>query len=162
MAIVIKDGKITANEWVHVADDGNFPVGKCTVSCARFKLEHDNLLKRGDKQFGVRLRPEDQPEEIADDLSRLGLIVVEMGPFADGRVFSTVRLLRDQYGFAGEIRVSGDFLRDQMSYLARVGVNSFEFADDCDPANMLRAFEEFSVAYQAPNDPNHPFRYRVG
>ena len=40
--------------------------------------------------------------------------------FTDGRGYSIGALLRERYGFTGELRAIGDVLRDQLFYLARV------------------------------------------
>lgn len=52
------------------------------------------------------------------------LIVIHFPKFADGRGFSFAKTLR-QLGYSKEIRVAGEFGRDQIAYLLRVGVDSF-------------------------------------
>jgi uncharacterized protein (DUF934 family) len=146
---LIKEGRIAGNDWHHVADGEALPEGNVTVSLARWQAEKAELASRN-APVGVRLKPADAPDSIAEDLGALKLIVLEMGPFADGRVFSTARLLRIRHGYRGEIRATGDFLRDQMDFLHRVGVDAFEFQEGTDLEDKLAAFREFSVAYQAP------------
>ena len=158
---IIKNGAISANEWRHAADDEALPAGGASVSVQRWKAEKNNLLARN-APLGVRLAASDAPEDIAEDLQRLELVVLEMAHFADGRVFSTARLLRERYGYAGEIRAKGDFLRDQMFHLSRVGVNAFEFAEGVDLEAMLPAFAEFSVTYQPAADEPRPLYRRRG
>ena len=67
--------------------------------------------------------------------------------FTDGRGYSTARLLRQRYGFAGELRAFGDILRDQLFELARCGFDSFVLRDDQDADDALRAFDDFSETY---------------
>lgn len=157
---LIKNGTVTEDAWRHLDEGEEAPAGDpITVSLERWKRDRASL---GDRQgpLGVRLNPADPPEDLAPELDRFALIVLEMSPFTDGRVFSTARLLRERYGYQGELRVRGDFLRDQMLFLSRVGIDAFELAEGADPADLLRAFAEFSVAYQAPNDRVRPHRYR--
>jgi uncharacterized protein (DUF934 family) len=45
---------------------------------------------------------------------------------AGGALVSTARLLRERYKYAGELRASGDVLRDQIMFLHRVGFDSFD------------------------------------
>jgi uncharacterized protein (DUF934 family) len=158
---IIKDGKIAGNDWRHVADDESLPESNVSVSLKRWKAEKDSLTVRN-APLGLRLNASDAPEEIADDLKHFGLIVLEMAQFADGRVFTQAALLRERYGFIGELRVRGDFLRDQMFYLARVGVNAFEFADGVNLEEMLPALGEFTVKYQAAVDVREPLYRRRG
>ena len=156
---IIKNGAIADNDWRHVADDEPLPEGGASVSLKRWKAEKNSLLGRK-APVGVRLAAGDAPEDIAGDLQRLGLIVLEMAHFADGRVFSTARLLRERHGFSGELRAKGDFLRDQMFYLARMGVDAFEFAEGVEPEDMLPVFGEFTVKYQAAADEPEPLYRR--
>ncbi|SMF96700.1 Uncharacterized conserved protein, DUF934 family [Methylomagnum ishizawai] len=147
---IIKHGGIIPDDWRHIADDEALPPGKASVSLKRWQAEKSELS--GHAGLGVRLEAADAPEDIAADLARFDLIVLELAHFADGRVFSQARLLRERFGYAGELRARGDFLRDQMFYLARVGIDAFELAEGVDPAKWLPALTEFSVTYQAAVD----------
>ncbi len=118
---IIKDGIIVADDVRHLADDEAPVEGRYTVSLERWKTEKDSLAAAG-----VRLRGENAVAEIAADLPLMDLVVVEFPTLADGRGFSHARLLRDRYGYTGEIRAHGGFIRDQIYFLARVGVNAFE------------------------------------
>lgn len=155
---IIKNGVIAGNDWQHIADDETLPEGNITVSLARWQAEKETLVGRN-APVGVRLSAADAPEAIQADLARFGVIVLDMQPFADGRVFSTATLLR-RYGYRGELRARGDFLRDQMFYLARVGVDAFEFGEGVDLEKMLPALAEFSVKYQAASDEALPLYRR--
>lgn len=75
---------------------------------------------------------------------------------ADGRAFTQARLLRERYGFKGEIRATGDVLYDQLFYMQRCGMNGFELRDDQNASNSLKAFEEMTVTYQPASDEELP------
>ena len=98
----------------------------------------------------------DELASIALDLPRLEPVVVEFPTLADGRAFSLARLLRERFGYAGEIRAHGDFIRDQVYFLARVGINAFEPVEGTDLEKLLPALDDFSVNYQAAADDNKP------
>jgi len=154
---IIKDGAIVADEVRHLADDEAPVEGRYTVSFARWQKEKDSLAA-----VGVRLRGEDAVADIAADLPRLALVVVEFPALADGRGFSHARVLRDRYGYTGEIRARGDFIRDQVYFLGRVGVNAFEPVAGTKLESLLPALTEFTVNYQAAADHHQPLYRRRG
>jgi uncharacterized protein (DUF934 family) len=155
---IIKDGAIIADDVRHLADDEAAPAtGRYTVSFVRWQQEKQQL-----NAAGVRLAGDSAVAELADDLSRLALIVVEFPALADGRGFSHARLLRDRYGYTGEIRARGAFIRDQVHFLARVGINAFEPVEGTVLENLLPALTEFTVHYQAAADQKQPLYRRRG
>jgi uncharacterized protein (DUF934 family) len=156
---IIKDNKIVQDDWRHLADDEALPTGKFTVSFARWQ-EEKATLRSSDQEKGLRLRGEDPIEAIGDDLKHFTLVCVEFPTMADGRGFSLARLLRERYGFAGEVRALGHFIRDQMFFLARVGVNSFEFPSEQPLETLLPALQDFTVKYQAAADEKRPLYRR--
>ena len=87
----------------------------------------------------------------ADVLSKLSelllkqtLIVIHVPKFADGRGFSFVQTLR-QLGYKKEIRVAGEFGRDQIAYLLRVGVDSFVLTEhDVHPDSKFHIEQAFA------------------
>jgi uncharacterized protein (DUF934 family) len=47
-----------------------------------------------------------------------------------------------------------------MFFLSRVGVDAFEFPEGTDLQDRLKAFDEFSVTYQAASDTPEPLYRR--
>ena len=80
-------------------------------------------------RLGLRLAPEDAVDTVSAILDRVELVVLTFPKFNDGRGFSQARLLRDRFGFTGEIRATGHVLRDQFGFLRRSGVNAVEVDD---------------------------------
>ena len=144
---VIKDHQILENTWTYVADESPLVNGDITVSIKRWNDEKAELLKRSSK-VGIRLMPSDTIESISDDLSTISLIELYFPVYTDGRSFSQARLLRNRYHYAGEIRATGNFLADQVFYLYRVGIDTFEFNDPKAMETGLAALKDFSVTYQ--------------
>ncbi|HEY5623893.1 MAG TPA: DUF934 domain-containing protein [Gammaproteobacteria bacterium] len=149
---LIRDGALAENEFTWVADDAELPAaGAVVVSVDRWQAAREELLGRADP-VGVRLTSAEPPELIGEGLDRLALVELEFPAFRDGRAYSYARLLREKYGFAGELRAVGDVLLEQLHFMARTGFNAFEI-DSEDP---LRDFEiaagDFSVWYQPAAD----------
>jgi len=146
---LIKDRQLIENSWRFVADDEPLPeAGNISVSLHRWLSEKPSLLQRAG-QAGVRLISTEPVEAIAGDVTALGLIELDFQNYGDGRAFSQARILRDRYGYRGEIRAIGNFLADQVFYLHRVGVNAFDCKTEKDIALALAALDDFSVFYQA-------------
>lgn len=82
----------------------------------------------------------------ADLLHALDLIVFHMPLFVDGRSFSLAKHLRLQ-GYQGEIRMAGDFGRDQIAYLLRSGVDSFIITNEQLSDDIQSAFVALPTAY---------------
>jgi uncharacterized protein (DUF934 family) len=101
------------------------PAGKAVVSKARFIAERDTLTARN-APFGLILRSGENLDGLEEDLERFGLIVLDIPKYTDGRSYSTARLLRERYKYAGELRATGDVLRDQIMFLHRVGFDAFD------------------------------------
>lgn len=144
---IIKDNQIANDSWDYCADDANFGDGDLTVSVARLKENGKALLNRMGK-LGVRMTPNDSVAEIAEYLPNLSLIELYFPELADGQLFSHAWLLRNRYSYSGEIRATGHFLPDQVFYLSRVGVNSFNPEETEDLSATLAGLNDFSVKYQ--------------
>lgn len=144
---IIKDKQIVDDSWSYVADDAELKGGDISVSLDRWKKDKQLLLKSNGK-IGVRIGSADLLEDIAADLNDLQLIELDFPAFADGRLFSHAWLLRDRYNYQGEIRATGHFMRDQIYYLSRVGVNAFSLEKTEDLPVALSNLNDFSVNYQ--------------
>ena len=76
--------------------------------------------------------------ELAPWLDRLALVALVFPSFRDGRAYSQARLLRERHGFRGELRATGDVLRDQFLFLVRAGFDAFEVRKDADADGLRR------------------------
>lgn len=144
---VIKDKQIIDDNWSYVTDDAELKNGDVSVSLARWKKDKQQLLQTN-RKVGVRIGPADSVEDIATDLNDLQLIELDFPAFADGRIFSHAWLLRKRYHYQGEIRATGQFMRDQVFYLSRVGVNAFNLEKTEDLPAALASLNDFTVDYQ--------------
>lgn len=146
------DGSLHADEWWHLAD--NEPLSddaKVTVSHARWTKDEPTLRARVGG-IGLRLPNDAAPEDIARDLNRLDIVVLDFPIFTDGRAYSQARLLRDRHRFKGELRASGNVLRDQLLFMKRCGFTSFAVSQRAIDEDWGKAFGEFDVFYQKAQD----------
>lgn len=124
--MLFRNGRDVPDDWTRLADDDPLPEGsKVVLTKARFLAERDSLRGRN-APLGVVLASGEDLEGIEDDLASLSLVILQIPRYADGRLYSVARLLRGRFGYAGEIRAAGDVLRDQIMFLHRVGVDSFD------------------------------------
>ncbi|WP_143137591.1 DUF934 domain-containing protein, partial [Burkholderia ubonensis] len=68
--------------------------------------------------------------------------------FTDGRAYSQAYLLRKRFGFAGDLRATGEVLIDQLLLMERTGFSSAVLGADADPEDARRQLERFSGFYQ--------------
>jgi len=156
-ARLFKSGAFVADPWIAVGADATLPPeGAILVPLARWRAERAALVARGEP-VGVVVTPPEVLED-GDEVARLGVVVLRIAKFTDGRAYSTARRLREG-GFVGEIRASGDVLLDQLALLARCGFDAFEITH----GPTLRALQRGAVpglshVYQAPTsaDPLGP------
>ena len=97
----------------------------------------------------VRLEPSDDPAEVAHRLAGAARVEVHFPKFGEGRGYSIARLLRERYGYRGELRAVGAIVKDHLFYLESVGFDSFLLRDGENPEEALAGFHVFSEAYQA-------------
>ncbi len=161
---IIRDGALVDDAWTFVSDDAALPsvdeAADVLVSSARWRRDRAALLARGGR-LGVRLETDELASSIADDLQHFSLVEIHVHKFVDGRFYTTGRLLRMRYGYAGELRVSGDVLPDQLFFMRRCGFDSFELRPDKRVETALRAFSTFSVVYQGAEDETPLYRRRA-
>ena len=100
----------------------------------------------------VALANTDEVSDLAPHIGRLKLIVLHFPKFSDGRAYSQARLLRERYGYQGELRATGGVLQDQLPFMLRCGFDSFESDQKGFGEALARARTLFSVVYQPTED----------
>ena len=149
---LVKAGKVVEDQFVRIADDAALPDhGAVIVTAARFLAEAAELTSRP-TAVGV-IWPNNKPvSELAPHLDKIALIVLAFPGFRDGRAYSQARILRERYGFRGELRASGQVLRDQFLLMLRAGFDAFEVAKDGDAGAFADSIRKFDVFYQPTGD----------
>lgn len=149
---LIKDGKLVADTFVDAsAADTLPPAGAVLVTLDQWQAQRAALLARG-TPLGIRLHSDQPPDLIAADLPHFALVALEFPKFRDGRAYSYARLLRERYGFKGELRAVGDVLLEQLFFMLRTGFNAFQI-ESADPlGDYNTALGDLSVWYQPTGD----------
>lgn len=168
MAVIIKNRQVENNPWqlLRAGADKSLPAvpagGDVIVSLAQWQAQKEALLARTGR-LGVWLANTDDLAAIAGDLKHFEVVAVDFPHFTDGRGCSIARLLRERYGWTGELRAVGDIIRDVLFYWTRCGFDAFELKAGEDAQAALSAFGDFSEAYQTSVERPQPlFRRRAG
>jgi uncharacterized protein (DUF934 family) len=145
-----KGGRIVADGWRQLADDDAAApdgTGRLIVPLARL-LSDAAAFEAFPGSLGVRIEPGQRVEQIEPWLGRLALVALSFPTFADGRAFSTARILRERYGFAGEVRAMGDVQIDRYQFMRQCGFDAFEVAPERARQGWGRAEIEMGLTYQ--------------
>src|SRR6202795_4085789 len=149
---LVKQGKITTDAFVHVADDAPLPGdGAVLVSAARFLGDTETLLRRAGK-VGVIWPNNRDLDDLVPYLDRLAVVALVFPSFRDGRAYSQARLLRERHGYDGELRATGQVLRDQFVFMLRAGFDAFEVKKESDAEAFAATVKRYSVFYQPTGD----------
>ena len=168
MAKIIKNGQIVDDAWLvlklseeQAPESVALPDTPTLLPLAVWLAHKDEILARK-QPVGIWLESNEGPESIANDLKHFTIIGVNFPKFADGRGYSTARLLRERFAYTGEIRALGDVLRDQLFLLRRCGFDAFAVRQDKDIEAALAGLNAFSESYQTAVDQPQPlFRRRA-
>lgn len=155
---VIKDNRIIEDEWqrlkeIDVVDE--LPEGKVIMPFTYWQANRDRLIAQN-KKYAVCINGDVETEEVVKDMEHFELIALDFPVFTDGRSYSHARLLRERYGYTGELRAVGDVLRDQLFFMQRCGIDSYQVREDKNIEDALNAFTELSVKYQTAADRVQP------
>jgi uncharacterized protein (DUF934 family) len=149
---LVKQGKISGDAFVHVADDDEIPSGGAVlISAARFLADADALSRRPGK-LGVIWPNNRDVDDLVPYLDRLAVVALVFPTFRDGRAYSQARLLRERYHYRGELRATGQILRDQFVFMSRAGFDAFEVKKDSDAEAFANTVKRYSVFYQPTGD----------
>ena len=149
---LVKGGKITDDVFVHVADGAALPDdGAVLVSAARFLGNPAAILDRK-ARAGVMWPNNRDVDDLVPHLDRLAVVALVFPTFRDGRAYSQARLLRERFSYRGELRATGQVLRDQFVFMLRAGFDSFEVKKQSDAEAFAQTVKRYSVFYQPTGD----------
>jgi len=137
--------------FTNVEDESPTPRGDVIVSLQRFQAEGQRLLAEG-RSVGVRIEANEAVEDIAADLPRLALVALVFPKFLTGQNYSSARILRERYGYEGEIRAVGDVLREQARFMVRCGIDTFAVSDGATPQDWTHVVNRYRHVYQRAAD----------
>jgi len=149
---LVKGGKITGDSFAVVADDAALPDGgDVLVSAARLLQDPESVAKRAGKT-GVVWPNNRDVDELVPHLERLAVVALAFPSFRDGRAYSQARLLRERFHYRGELRATGQVLRDQFVFMLRAGFDAFDVRKQADAEAFAQTVKRYSVFYQPTGD----------
>lgn len=164
--VIAADGTIRNDDWVVVprpaaGESMEIPEDKPILIPADLWLAgHEHFA--GKPSVGVWFDSHDEPELLGEKVNELPLIAVNFPRFVDGRGYSIGRLLRERFGYRGELRAIGDVLLDQLQFMKRCGFDSYVLRADKDISKAPKCLSFFTQTYQAATDTDQPlFRRRA-
>jgi uncharacterized protein (DUF934 family) len=160
MFILIKNGSIVSDGWKTLTlaagdtpQNVRLPVGPVLVPLSVWKARRAELIYREHEHgwpLGIWLAAEEGPEAIEHDIDDFTVIGIEFDKFSDGKSYATARLLREHYGYKGELRAIGDVPLDKISYQHQIGLDAFAVRSNQKTNPVLSGLLDFNVARQ-PN-----------
>lgn len=161
MPQILKDTQVVSDNWLLLDDSAeSIPTGDILMSYEQWQT-FSGQLSNHDGKLAVWLEGHAEIEQIIEPLLDLPLIAINFPKFADGRGFSSARLIRERYNYSGELRAIGGFIRDQLYLLNRCGFNAFQFSDENELSDAAESLKDFSENYQVSVDQENPlFRRR--
>jgi uncharacterized protein (DUF934 family) len=149
---LLKDGRAVDDAWRHLDDADSLPDDvPATISLKSWSGERNQLYRRNGR-LGLRLPNDAVPAGLAADVERFDLITLSFPRFTDGRAYSQARVLRNRLGFRGELRATGNVLRDQLLFMRRCGIDAFEVSERAVAENWLAALADLDLFYQPAED----------
>jgi uncharacterized protein (DUF934 family) len=149
---LVKNGRTTTDLFVQIADGAELPGdGAILVPAARFLEDPEAVLKHAGK-VGVVWPNNRDLDDLVPYLDRLAAVALVFPSFRDGRAYSQARLLRERHGYDGEMRATGQVLRDQFVFMSRAGFDAFEVKKDADADAFAETVKRYSVFYQPTGD----------
>ena len=156
---LIKNGQVVTDEWKTLTlaegdtpQSVKLPVGPVLVPLSVWQARRAELIHREYEHgwpLGVWLAAEESAKAIGRDIDDFTVIAVEFDKFADGKSYSTARLLRERYGYKGELRAIGDVPRDKLAYQHQVGFDAFAVRANQKVGSVLSGLFDFKAANQA-------------
>lgn len=166
MQQIIKEDKIIHDSWTLIAEE---QAAEFTPETGEFYILPVSLWLKQAPVFigftgipGIRISGNEELESIIEVIKLAPLIAVEFSAFTDGTGFTTGSMLRQTYGFEGELRAFGTLLPDQAPYLFRCGFNALVLPREQDLEEALLLLDYNDTSYQGSVlKPRTPFHLRV-
>jgi uncharacterized protein (DUF934 family) len=149
---LVKNGRITTDLFVRVAEGGELPDDAAVLISAERFLADPELLSRRAGKLGVIWPNNRDLDDLVPYLDRLAAVALVFPSFRDGRAYSQARLLRERHRYEGELRATGQVLRDQFVFMSRAGFDAFEVKKDADADAFAETMKRYSVFYQPTGD----------
>ncbi|OLO05523.1 MULTISPECIES: DUF934 domain-containing protein [Salinicola] len=151
-SVLIKLGQQVTDTWVLSREEETLPSTRPAIVPLALWQQHAD---QDDLAPWLPSDTELTPELVAE-LEQTALVAIDFPAFTDGRGYTLARLLRERFGYAGEVRAIGDVLIDQLYYMSRCGFDAMALRADQELEPALNALKAFSVSYQPAVDLDEP------
>lgn len=149
---LVKNGQVVTDRFTAILDDAPVPAeGAVLVTADRFLADVAELAARGG-EIGVLWPNNRDVDALEPWLDKLAMIALVFPKFKDGRAYSQARILRERYKYHGELRATGEVLRDQFLFMLRAGFDSLDVRKEADAAAYADVLKRYSVFYQPTGD----------
>jgi uncharacterized protein (DUF934 family) len=149
---LVKNGMIIEDAFVPLADDAELPDdGAVLISATRLLADPEGVARRRGKT-GVIWPNNRDVDDLVPYLDRLATVALVFPSFRDGRAYSQARLLRERFLYRGELRATGQVLRDQFVFMQRAGFDAFAVKKPADAEAFVLTSKRYSVFYQPTGD----------
>jgi uncharacterized protein (DUF934 family) len=126
---LFKNGAFMEDRWRALPDGEAAPISGHVIFRFDWWKDERQAFDGSNVPLGLMIDPGSRLADIADDIKRFSVIALAFPKFGDGRAFSLARLLRDRYGYTGELRAVGEVLIDEIQLMRRCGFDAFEVTD---------------------------------
>jgi uncharacterized protein (DUF934 family) len=149
---LVKNGQVVTDRFIAILDDAPVPAeGAVLVTAERFLADAAELAARG-SEIGVLWPNNRDVAALEPWLDKLAMVALVFPKFKDGRAYSQARILRERYRYHGELRATGEVLRDQFVFMLRAGFDSLDVKKEADAAAYADVLKRYSVFYQPTGD----------
>ncbi|WP_127143292.1 phosphoadenylyl-sulfate reductase [Pelagibacterium montanilacus] len=146
---LFKNGGFMADPWTDWVEALDPAEASYTHVPLDVFVAHREAFIASPHPLGLRVDPGHRVEDVEADMARFSSVAISFPAFGDGRGFSSARLVRERFGFQGEVRAVGDILADQVPFLRRCGIDAFVVANPATRQALENdAFAEVSLYYQ--------------
>lgn len=140
---LLRNGELDDKPW-RAQEAGAAPTAYRYVALADYAEQAAAWQALEQPWFAV-VGPDDDLQTLPAELLAAEALGVDFPQFTDGRGYSQARLLRQHLGYRGELIATGDVRRDQIDFMARVGIETFVCAADIDLESWRKALHELRV-----------------
>lgn len=141
---LLREGTLDPSPWALHTTDTQAEAYRF-VSLSEYLQQPEPWHQLDEPWFAVA-QPEDDLSSLPSELLEQPLLGIAFPKFTDGRGYSQARYLRHYHGYTGELIATGDIRRDQIDFMARVGIDSFECSTDVNLNDWHKALTELPAS----------------
>ncbi|MDI3326291.1 DUF934 domain-containing protein [Pontibacterium granulatum] len=165
MPHILKNGSVQLDNWLMVAEEAAEPN---SLTQGQLILPIEQWLKLQPDFEGLEHTPGfwldagQVTDEMEVVINAAPVVAIRFTSFTDGTGFSDASLVRETFGFTGELRATGALLPDQVPYLLRCGFDAIVLSEQKDLEQALQLLSLSAESYQGSvTSPRTPFHRRT-